>query len=121
MPGTPEIPESESSARTNASTTNHSHTSQGGVISSAATASVSHSSQTHAPYRHRRHEAWVTHAHGHGRQQSVREALVSGLQSQRINAAFGLLRGIEFRTKWCSQHELSTRTFSLDHAPGSPR
>jgi hypothetical protein len=63
-------------------------------------------------HRHRCNEAGVTHAHGHGREQSVREALVPGLQSQRIDAALGLCRGIEFRTEWCSQHELSTRTFS---------
>src|SRR5262245_24644866 len=49
----------------------------------------------------RRHEAWVTHAHGNGWQQSVREALVSWLQSQRVDAALGFLRGIEFRTEWC--------------------
>jgi len=55
-------------------------------------------------YGHRRHEARIAHANGDGWQQAVCEPLVFGLQTQRIDAAFSLLRGIEFRTEWRSQH-----------------
>jgi len=53
---------------------------------------------------HGRHEPRIAHAHGDRREQTICEPFVSGLQAQRVDTAFALLGGIEFRTKGRSQH-----------------
>jgi hypothetical protein len=105
VPGTPELSRSDSSARTKASTTKHSQTSQGGVISSAATTSASQCSQTQGANGHGRYEPRIAHADSDGGQQTIGEPFVSGLQPQRIDTAFAFLGAIELRTERRSQHE----------------
>jgi hypothetical protein len=54
---------------------------------------------------HGGHKPRIAHADRDGRQQTIGQPFVSGLQPQRVDTAFPLLGGIEFRTERRSQHE----------------